>query len=88
MIQFCGIGHDHLDSIIDDAPAKLGYYTPGSHFQIVPSSILTEPGAPDYILIFAWSFIDEIRKRNALYLENGGHMIVPLPDVKIYPTDT
>ena len=88
MIQFCGIGHDHLDYMIDDAPAKTGYYTPGSHFRVVPSSVLTEPGVPDYVLVFAWSFIDEIRKRNVRYLENGGQMIVPLPDVSIHPINT
>jgi methylation protein EvaC len=85
MIQFCGISHDHLDYMIDDAPAKIGYYTPGSHFRIFPSSVLAEAGAPDYLLVFAWSFFDEIRKRNAGYLERGGHMILPLPDVTIYP---
>jgi methylation protein EvaC len=85
IIQFCGIRHDHLDYMIDDAPAKIGYYTPGSHFRIFPSSVLAEAGAPDYLLVFAWSFFDEIRKRNAGYLERGGHMILPLPDVTIYP---
>lgn len=88
IIQFCGINHDHLDYMIDDAPAKTGYYTPGSHFQITSNSILTGAEAPDYILVFAWSFIDEVRKRNAGYLENGGQMIVPLPNVEISSINT
>ena len=65
--------------MIDDAPAKAGFYTPGSHFEIHPSSILDRPDPPDYLLIFAWSFFDEIRKRNAKYLDAGGQMILPLP---------
>lgn len=85
MIQYCGIDHSHLDYIIDDAPAKSGFYTPGSHFKIHPSSILDQPNPPDYLLIFAWSFLDEISKRNQKYLDNGGRMIVPLPDVKVIP---
>jgi methylation protein EvaC len=85
MIQYCGIDHRHLDYMIDDAPAKSGFYTPGSHFEIHPSSILDRPGAPDYLLIFAWSFFDEIRKRNARYLETGGRMVLPLPDLSIVP---
>lgn len=83
MIQYCGINHSHLDYMIDDAPAKSGFYTPGSHFKIHPSSILEQPDPPDYLLIFAWSFLDEIRKRNQKYLDNGGRMIVPLPEVKV-----
>ncbi len=85
MVQYCGINHSHLDYMIDDAPAKTGYFTPGSHFEIHPSSILDQPDPPDYLLIFAWSFFDEIAKRSKKYLDGGGRMIVPLPEVKIFP---
>ena len=85
IIQYCGINHDHLDYMIDDAPAKTGYYTPKSHFEIFPSSILERGNAPDYLLIFAWSFFDEIRKKNSTYLAKGGRMILPLPEVSIFP---
>jgi SAM-dependent methyltransferase len=85
LIQFCGISHDHLEYIIDDAPAKQGYYTPGSHFSIRPNSVLSEKRMPDYLLIFAWSFFDEIRQRISVYLERGGKAILPLPNVTIYP---
>jgi hypothetical protein len=85
LIQFCGITHEHLDYMIDDAPAKQGYYTPGSHFEIRANTVLTEQNAPDYLLIFAWSFFDEIRKRIAGYLERGGRAILPLPDVTVHP---
>jgi hypothetical protein len=85
MIQYCGINRDHLDYIIDDAPAKVGYFTPISHFEIFPSSILDRDDPPDYLLIFAWSFFDEIRKRNESYLAKGGRMILPLPKLSIFP---
>jgi SAM-dependent methyltransferase len=85
MIQYCGITTKHLDYMIDDAPAKIGFHTPGSHFPIRSSAVLREPNAPNYLLIFAWSFFAEIRARNADYLERGGRMILPLPAVSIYP---
>lgn len=85
MIQYCGISHDQIDYMIDDAPAKAGYFTPKSHFEIFPSSILAERDPPDYLLIFAWSFFDEIRKKNDAYLAQGGRMILPLPEVSIFP---
>jgi hypothetical protein len=47
--------------------------------------VLAEQNAPDYLLVFAWSFFDEIRKRIAGYLERGGRAILPLPDVTVYP---
>jgi methylation protein EvaC len=85
IIQYCGINHHHLDYVIDDAPAKAGYFTPKSHFEIFPGSILEGGHPPDYLLIFAWSFFDEIRKRNGNYLARGGRMILPLPEVSIFP---
>lgn len=87
IIQYCGITQDHLDYIIDDAPAKQGFYTPGSHFEIRPCSVLLGNDAPDYVLVFAWSFFDEICKKNCEYLARGGKMILPLPNINIFPTD-
>lgn len=87
MIQYCGIDHRYLDYMIDDAPAKTGFYTPGSHFQIHSGAILEQDPPPDYLLIFAWSFLDEIAKRCGRYLQNGGRMIVPLPEVQVISFD-
>lgn len=87
IIQFCGISRDHLDYIIDDSPAKHGYYTPGSHLEIKSSNILKNT-PPDYLLVFAWAFYAEIAGKCRDYLKNGGRIIVPLPEVRVtlYPT--
>ena len=85
MIQYCEITEDLVSYMIDDAPAKTGFFTPGSHFEIFPRSILLGKNAPDYVLVFAWSFFDEILKRNKKYIKAGGRMILPLPKVKVYP---
>jgi len=85
MIQYCGIDHSYLEYMIDDAPAKAGYYTPGSHFLIQPSAILEQPDPPDYLLLFAWSFLDEVAARCTRYLKAGDRLIVPLPEVRIWP---
>ncbi len=85
IIQYCGLDHRHLDFMIDDAPAKQGVFTPGSHFRIHPSTILEESSPPDFLLVFAWSFLDEIRQRNRRYLDSGGQMIIPLPKIRMVP---
>jgi len=85
MIQYCGIDESLLEFMIDDAPAKNGFYTPGSHLKIFPSSVLYQSDPPDYVLVFAWSFFKEILEKNQLYIKNGGKMIVPLPEVRIFP---
>jgi methylation protein EvaC len=83
LLQYCGLDHRHLDFMIDDAPAKHGYFTPGSHLEICPASVLAQKDAPDYLLIFAWAFVEEIRNRNETYLATGGKMIIPLPKLRI-----
>jgi hypothetical protein len=87
IIQYCDITHDFLEYMIDDAPSKHGYYTPGSHFLIRPNSVLRDD-PPDYLLIFAWSYFNEIAEKCRFYLDGGGRMIVPLPDVRLisHPT--
>lgn len=84
LMSFCGIDSNFLDYVIDDAPAKQGAYTPGNHLKIVPSDILNDPkNRPDYCLIFAWAFINEIKQKKTDYFQKGGKFIVPLPKVKI-----
>jgi methylation protein EvaC len=88
MIQYCRIDHDHMEYVIDDAPAKQGFYTPGSHFLVRSSEVLREPDTPDYLLLFAWSFFDEIARKNQTFLDNGGRMIIPLPEVRVTSAST
>lgn len=82
IIQYCEIGPEHVDYMIDDAPAKEGFYTPGSHLEIFSNRRLSE-NKPDYLLIFAWGYFNEIAEKCRGYFEAGGRMILPLPDVKV-----
>lgn len=83
IMNYCGLGTNFLDYVIDDAPAKQGAYTPGTHLLIKDSSVLNTKKRPDFVLLFAWPFWEEIRKKNQEYLDNGGRFIIPLPKVKI-----
>lgn len=79
ILQYCDIDSTYLSYIVDDAPAKQGYFTPRTHIEIKPRSAL-QLDRPDYILCFAWSFMDEIAGKNRDYLQSGGVFIAPLPD--------
>jgi methylation protein EvaC len=81
--NYCGLDNKFLDYVIDDAPAKQGAYMPGVHLPIKSSGLLSDYNRPDYILLFAWSFANEILKKNTEYIKSGGKFIVPLPKVKI-----
>lgn len=83
IMNYCGIDNRHLDYVVDDAPAKHGFFTPGTHVPIKPWDFTKESKLPDYALLFAWSFINEVKKKRTDYLKQGGHFIVPLPEVKV-----
>lgn len=84
IMSYCGINSHHLDYVVDDAPAKHGFYTPGNHLEIMPWDIAVAEKAPDYIVLFAWSFFNEVVKRRHDYLAAGGKFIVPLPEVSVF----
>ncbi len=83
IMNYCGIDGKYLDYVVDDAPAKHGFATPGTHVPIHPWSRVEEGPRPDYALLFAWSFMKEVVSKRADYLHAGGKFIVPLPDVKV-----
>ena len=77
-----GIGPETIDFIIDDSPLKQGLYSPGHHIPVYSSKSI-EDRKPDYLLILAWNFADPIIKKQAAFIESGGHFIVPLPKIEI-----
>lgn len=82
LLNYCGIGKDFIEFVVDRSPYKQGRYMPGVHLPIYsPSQLLEE--MPDYTLLLAWNFADEILKQQAEYLRRGGKFIIPIPEVKV-----
>ncbi|MFH1287430.1 MAG: class I SAM-dependent methyltransferase [bacterium] len=85
IMNYCGIDGRYLDYVVDDAPAKQGFFTPGTHVPIKSWDFVKESKSPDYAVLFAWSFTDEVIKKRQDYIKNGGKFIIPLPQVRIFP---
>ncbi len=85
VMNYCGLAGEYLDYIVDDAPAKHGFYTPGTHVEIQPWEHTTKGAPPDYAVLFAWSFMSEVLKKRLDYTTKGGKFIVPLPVVQVVP---
>ena len=84
LLHHFGIEPGTLEYIIDDSPLKQGLYSPGQHIPVLPSDILRE-NPPDILVILAWNFADIIMRNNAVFTEQGGRFLVPVPDVRLFP---
>jgi SAM-dependent methyltransferase len=82
LLNYCHIGPEILDFITEKAPLKIGKYTPGTHIPILPDSELIRQ-RPDYALLLAWNFADEIMSNLDDYRRAGGKFIIPIPGPRI-----
>lgn len=82
LLGFLDIGPELLPYIVDRSPLKQGLYTPGTHIPVVePERLLKDQ--PDYVLLLAWNFADEIVAQQAEYRRRGGKFMVPVPEVRV-----
>lgn len=79
LLNYCKINSKLISMIADQNPLKKGKYTSGSHIPIVTpeQAMRTEP---QYILILAWNFTEEIIKILKHKFCFKGNYILPLPN--------
>lgn len=82
LLQFCGLGPKELPCIAEVNQEKFGKYTPGTNIPIV-SEAEAKAKNPDYFLVMPWHFKSNILQREQEYLQKGGKMIFPLPEIEI-----
>jgi hypothetical protein len=75
-------GRNHINFVVDRNIHKQGKYMPGQNLTIYPPEMLLET-QPNYVLMLAWNFADEILKQQNEYRVRGGKFIVPVPTPRI-----
>ncbi len=82
LLNYYGIGHDTIEFIVDRSPHKVGRLSPGTHIPVI-SVEKFKADYPDYLLVLAWNFYEEIVEQQAEFQAAGGHFIIPVPTVQI-----
>lgn len=81
-ISSCGFTKKDICFITDTTKNKWYTVSPGTNIPVTdPGALLRE--LPDYAIIFAWNYKDEILAKETLYRSKGGRFIVPVPSIKI-----
>jgi hypothetical protein len=82
LLQFCGLGSKDLPFVAEVNRDKFGKFTPGTNIPII-SEAEAKAKNPDYFLVMPWHFKNNILQREQDYLQKGGKMIFPLPEIEI-----
>ena len=82
LLNYCGIDYKTIDFIFDDTPEKQNKLTPGVHIPVISPKYILEK-SPDYLVILAWNFADEIISKTKSFKKQGGKYILPIPSLKI-----
>jgi SAM-dependent methyltransferase len=82
LCSYVGIDRELVEYVVDRNRHKEGRYMGGNHLPIVaPRRLQEDP--PDYLLLLAWNFADEIMHQESAFRAAGGRFIIPIPEVQI-----
>ena len=82
LLNHFGLDHDTIDFVVDRSVHKQGLLMPGVGIPILAAEEL-EQRRPDYTLLLAWNFADEILGQQQNYRAAGGTFIVPVPTISL-----
>ena len=82
LLNYCEIDSNLIDFITEKSNLKIGKYSPGAHIPIFSDDKLFEK-KPDFVLLLAWNFADEIMENLSSFKSLGGKFIIPIPNPKI-----
>jgi nucleoside-diphosphate-sugar epimerase/dTDP-4-dehydrorhamnose 3,5-epimerase-like enzyme len=75
-LNFFGISKE-IEFIVEDNKLKHGKFLPGMKIPIIPRSVIR--GNIDCVIVLAWNFIDEIKKKNS----DLAHKFISIKDLEI-----
>jgi len=81
-INSCGFTNRDISGVYDYTPQKLYTSVPGTQIPVVPEGGFYVDN-PDYAILWAWNYQDEVMRKQVKWFSEGGKFIIPVPEVKI-----
>jgi SAM-dependent methyltransferase len=78
LLNYCRLGNELIDFVTEKSTLKIGRYTPGVHIPVTTDQMLVDE-MPEYALLLAWNFAEEIMNNLSEYKRKGGKFIIPIP---------
>ena len=83
LLHYCGLNHEDFIAISDSAFQKKNRLLPGIMSRVT-SDLDIAKLEPDYVLILAWNFKNEIIGNLKRLFPNKTKFIVPIPQIEVY----
>jgi SAM-dependent methyltransferase len=84
LLNYCGIGTETLDYVVDQAATKQDRRIPGVGVPIFAPTHMTE-APPDVVLILAWNIAGEITRQLQPLVDRGVRLATPMPSPRFLP---
>lgn len=81
-LNFCGIGKEYIDYVVDSNPEKQGLFLPGTLIPIEAPDKIRED-KPDYIVFLPWNLKGELEQLLSYTREWGCKFITFIPEVEV-----
>lgn len=82
LLQYANIDSSKIKYAVERNLNKVGKMT-STGIEIISEETMRK-NPPNYLLVLPWHFRDEIVSRESAFLENGGQLIFPFPNLEIY----
>jgi len=82
LLNHFGLDRDVIDFVVDRSEHKQGLLMPGVGIPILAAEEL-ERRRPDYTLLLAWNFAEEILEQQHRYRAAGGRFVIPVPAISV-----
>ncbi len=80
LLHFSQLSEKEISYATEVNEHKCGTYYPGTKIPVVLQGSVPEP---DYYLLLAWNFQEEILPRLENFRKNGGKVIIPVPEARV-----
>lgn len=81
LLNYCGIGKEIIDYVVDANPNKQGCLLPGTLIPVLAPEEISRT-KPDYIIILPWNLKKEIRETLAYAKEWGAKFMTLIPEIE------
>jgi NDP-4-keto-2,6-dideoxyhexose 3-C-methyltransferase len=81
LLQYCNFTRDDIPVIAEVNQDKFGCFTPGTRIPIASERSVKDM-RPDVLVVLPWHFRDNIISREQSFLDAGGSLLFPLPQLE------